>query len=238
MLATPHRPALLASFALCACASSEPVDDTEPQVDAAAESSIGSGGSGGGGALSGGGFPTKLDGGGGVPIEGGGGSGGGGGCSAEVCNGLDDDCDGTPDNSVCTGGCTGHAYSGRGYMFCSTAKSLSEAAAVCVNQDMGVALPNDQAENDWLRTTATAQSMGAFWLGGTDWTKEGDWKWPDGTQFWTGGASGSSVGGLFTNWAPSQPSGSKNDDCMRMDTAGKWSEIDCNKTAAYVCEKY
>ena len=237
MLATPHRAALLAGFALCACASSEAVDDTEPQEDAATEGSIGSGGTVGSGGLSGGGFPTKLDGGGGVSVEGGG-SGGGGGCSAEVCNGLDDDCDGKPDNGVCTAACTGHTYSGRGYMFCSTAKSLSDAAAECVNQDMGVALPNDQAENDWLRTTATAQNMAALWLGGTDWTTEGDWKWPDGTQFWTGGASGSSVGGLYTNWAPSQPTGSKSKDCLKMDTSGKWSEVDCNELAAYVCEKY
>jgi hypothetical protein len=81
-------------------------------------------------------------------------------------------------------------------------------------------------------------SLGAIWLGATDWTTEGDWAWPDGTQFWTGGASGSALGGVYTNWGQKQPTGSGSNDCMQMDAAGQWREVGCKNTSQYVCEDY
>lgn len=45
----------------------------------------------------------------------------------------------------------------------------------------------------------------AGWLGGSDATSEGVWKWvcgpENGTQFWQGGVGGTAVGGNFTYWA-------------------------------------
>ncbi|HMR06458.1 MAG TPA: C-type lectin domain-containing protein [Polyangiaceae bacterium] len=233
MLRRIHSFALIASLAAVACATSEAVD--EGAGDAAATG--GGTGIAGSGGLSGGGFPGKVDGGGGGPTGSGGGSGGVS-CSAEVCNGRDDDCDGKADNGVCSPGCTGQEYLEHGYSFCSTTKELSDAAADCISQKMRLTRPNDAAENDWLRQTATGMGLGALWLGATDWTTEGDWSFPDGAQVWTGGQNGSVVGGVYTNWAQKHPTGSGSNDCMQMNAAGEWSEVSCKQSVAYVCEDY
>lgn len=240
--------AVVASLA-CACASSEDVGDGPPgsgsgggDVDAG-----GSGGSGneGGGGSSGignsGGFPTDsgFPGGAAGTTGTGGGSGTGGSCGAEVCNGVDDDCDGTPDNGgVCSPGCSGQKFDNHGYSFCATQSTLSVAAEDCIAQNMKPARPNDAQENDWLRSTATSLAMGAVWLGATDWTTEGNWEWPDGTAFWTGGHNGSPVGSVYTNWGSTEPVGKDASDCMQMGVDGTWHEVACGGKVAYICEDY
>ncbi|MEZ4221540.1 MAG: C-type lectin domain-containing protein [Polyangiaceae bacterium] len=235
MLAALHRLVLLGTFTACACATSEDVEEAKKDASSG-------GGGGAAGSIGGGGFPG-VDGGGGIPGTDGGGfpvadGGGGTSCGPEICNGLDDDCDSVVDNGACSSGCSGQSYKSHGYALCSTAKGLSEAAADCIAQSMRVARPNDAEENDWLRQTATAAGFGAFWLGATDWTTEGDWEWPDGLKFWTGGANGSAVGGAYANWAAKQPSGTAANDCMQMNATGQWTEVGCTKTAVYICEEY
>ncbi len=242
MLSATPRLLVVASFAAGACATSEDVDRSKPGFDAAAGAAgISAGGAAGGsgsGGLSGGGFPG-TDGavGDGSPSGGGGGTGGKT-CGPEICNGVDDDCNGTVDNGVCSPGCKGQEYVIHGFAFCTTPKTLNDAATDCIAQKMKPARPNDVQENDWLRQTATSLGLGTLWLGATDWTTEGDWDWPDGTKFWTGGAKGAAVGGVYTNWAPNHPTGTGSNDCMQMDAAGQWLETNCAKTAMYVCEDY
>ncbi len=67
-----------------------------------------------------------------------------------------------------------------------------------------------QAENDFLFTNyATSPIWSSVWIGASDAANEGEWKWvvgPEaGTQFWTGGPLGSTVGGQFANWGSSEP---------------------------------
>ena len=169
---------------LGACASGESFDGTSSPGGAAGATTGGSGGAAGGGGVpssggfpSGGGFPGGAGGVGGVAGSAGGGSGAGGGagCVPEICNGVDDDCDGTPDNGACSPGCSGKKYLDHGYAYCATAKTLSKAAEDCIAQKMKPARPNDAAENAWLRTTATTLALGTVWLGATDWTSKGTW---------------------------------------------------------------
>ena len=73
------------------------------------------------------------------------------------------------------------------------------------------------AENNFL-PTLTGGDINNAWLGGSDSTSEGDWRWvagPEGAEnsgagrpFWSGDASGSPVGGEYNNWRtvpPAQP---------------------------------
>jgi hypothetical protein len=58
-----------------------------------------------------------------------------------------------------------------------------------------------------LMLTRTAPDGGGgryVWIGANDRAAEGDWRWHDGTAFWSGGPTGSAVGGLYNNWGTNQ----------------------------------
>lgn len=89
-----------------------------------------------------------------------------------------------------------------------------------------------------LRGAATGT---ALWLGGSDQTNEGDWRWvegPDGlenggigSQFWQGagtGSGGSAFNGAYENWNdPNEPnnSGGNEDALQILASDGKWNDL-------------
>jgi len=205
----------------------------------------GTGGTGGSGGTTSSGGSTSSD----TSSSGGGSSDGGtGGVSTdgestssgcvvevEICDGLDNDCDGEPDNdSACdtSYGCQGFAFDDHGYMYCPRPASHEEAAAQCDGQGMTLVQIDSEPENDELVAQATAgwsggndgtggsgsgstwggwtsggeQQQEAFWTGGSDESAEGDWIWSgSGTPFWEGDADGSAVDGAYTNWGEDRP---------------------------------
>lgn len=110
-------------------------------------------------------------------------------------------------------------YNGHTYEVIKENKSWT-AAAACAKDRGGYLAHIDSAEENTeifnqlsnnagitLSDTSTANAGGAsyVWIGGNDITTEGTWIW-DGdnegasTQFWSGGAGGDKVGGLYNNW--------------------------------------
>ena len=82
------------------------------------------------------------------------------------------------------------------------------------------------------------------WMGASDATVEGEWRWVDGpengTHFWNGGSSGNAVNGQFTYWNSSEPNNSGgNENCgeFQHGSGGVWNDFTCSGTMpAYVVE--
>lgn len=87
-----------------------------------------------------------------------------------------------------------------------------------------------QAENDFV----AARLLNAGWMGASDSVSEGVWRWvtgpESGTQFWSGGIGGSTVGGNYANWGSGEPNDSSGEDCAQFLTggSGKWNDLPCS----------
>jgi hypothetical protein len=254
--------ALAAGVALSlACASGEDVQDVGPAAGgtagasgsggASAGGSAGwaSGGSGGSQAGAGGGGASGTGGTGGSAFggasgsapdaasDGSAGSGGSAGCVPEICNGADDDCNGTSDDGVCGPGCSGAVFGGKAYAFCNVQTSWSAAVAACTVQKMSLVRIDAAAEDAWIRSTATTRGLAAFWIGAGDAAAEGQWTWLDGTQFWSGGSGGTPVGGLYENWQGGEPNDDGTEDCAAVGNDGTWVDTECGNNRDYVCRQ-
>ncbi|KAK3096819.1 hypothetical protein FSP39_003612, partial [Pinctada imbricata] len=69
-----------------------------------------------------------------------------------------------------------------------------------------------------------------YWLGGTDFGKEGNWFWDH---------TGASISN-FTFWKSGQPNGKHNENCMiGLDyrSQNHWSDVKCESLLRFLCEK-
>jgi len=138
------------------------------------------------------------------------------------------------------GGCTCTNFNGLSYMFCSSA-SFAAASVQCQSSKSLLVAPKDALENGWLRTTATFDGFANVYLGGTDSMVEGRWVWDDAksSQFWKGvsaASGGSAVGGLYSNWGPTEPSTATADtDCLVLRTDESWAAQECGLASPFVC---
>jgi hypothetical protein len=88
----------------------------------------------------------------------------------------------------------------------------------------------------------------AGWMGASDQDSEGVWQWvtgpEDGTQFWSGGASGTTSADSYANWNSGEPNNSgDNENCAQFlaGGTGKWNDLPCSgggsgTIAGYVVE--
>jgi len=164
----------------------------------------------------------------------------------DICDGLDNNCNGAIDEGgACPNGCVGLARAGAGYMFCygdPVHRSWPAAQADCVLHGMHLVRVDDAAENAWINSAAVNLAfLEQIWIGAAFFPSDGVWRWTDGTAFWSGGASGMPVNGLFSNWRagiePQNFVGEDNCADKRFGNTTVWENLSCARLFGYMCER-
>jgi hypothetical protein len=137
--------------------------------------------------------------------------------------------------AACAPECTAYVYGAHTFAFCQRPYTYSEAKALCATMQMHLVKIEDAAENEWLNAVANPTGTEPpIWIGTDDLTVPGDFFWPDGTQLWTGGATGHAVGGLYTNWQNGAPRDMG--DCAYISVFGTWFATKCTSGLRALCE--
>ncbi|MEM7468629.1 MAG: LamG-like jellyroll fold domain-containing protein, partial [Pseudomonadota bacterium] len=113
----------------------------------------------------------------------------------------------------------------------SVAKTAAESTGLNgVNGQL--ATIRSAGENEFVRELINTTIGYDAWIGGTDGTVEGEWRWVEGgseaDQFWQGDETGFNTSGAYHNFASGQPNDAGgNEDVIHMDeTTGLWSDAD------------
>ncbi|XP_035697863.1 collectin-10-like, partial [Branchiostoma floridae] len=119
-------------------------------------------------------------------------------------------------------------FQDRCFSFSTDRPNYAGARSACQILGGRLAMPKDQATNNFLVNQLTRYSIGSIWFGLTDQADEGAFVWEDGTAL-TG----------WSDWYTGEPDdGGSGEDCVEWrDVYGyKWNDIPCSFSKYYVCE--
>jgi hypothetical protein len=143
----------------------------------------------------------------------------------EVCDDLDNDCDGQVDElDSCP--CEAMELGGHQLLLCDDPLPWGRARQRCAGQ--GGRLARLDAETGAaLLPLARQRRPGPWYHAATDGAAEGTWVWDDGTAI------------DAPPWASDEPDDFGEEDCGVLDgydAAGGWSDVNCNTSLPFVCE--
>ncbi|NOY93799.1 MAG: C-type lectin domain-containing protein [Deltaproteobacteria bacterium] len=147
--------------------------------------------------------------------------------SVEVCNGVDDDCDGSIDEGDVCSGCTTRQYAGHGYLFCGS-NTWPNAESACTGfGSYRLAKITSSGEQSFV---AGVIGTTTHWIGLNDRGTEGTFLWSDG-----------SAQGPYSSWQSGQPNdwGGLGQDCIVVDggSGGNWNDRNCDVNSfRFICE--
>ena len=161
----------------------------------------------------------------------------------EVCNGMDDDCDGNIDedpgaprgDNACSTCTRAVSPGGRTYQICPVDVTWSTALSNCRMYGYELASPETMAEDTFLDMNLIAGDD--YWLALNDRDNEGTFEWEDG--------AGDRPLGAFSDWDTGEPNGdgslTNNQDCGRINSGTRrWRDSYCSGTLQpshyYICE--
>ncbi|XP_066297291.1 C-type lectin domain family 4 member E-like [Branchiostoma lanceolatum] len=135
------------------------------------------------------------------------------------------------DVDVCPSGYVPFQDGERCFKFSAGKRNYTEARSACQAAGGHLALPKDQATNDFLVNQINDWYPPGFsvWFGLTDQVEEGTFVWEDGTP----------LGNGWSNWSPEQPDDYQSvEDCAewKHEYGYKWNDFPCTTSRYYVCE--
>jgi hypothetical protein len=152
---------------------------------------------------------------------------------------LDDaaDADAGP---TCRAGCSCEWYFGHRYMLCPDKIPYTAARDSCRSYGMRLARLTGGQEHSFLRLRSQQDAYPKFHIGASDALQEGVWLWDDGTQFWSGAAAGTAVGGRYAFWASGEPNNQGgNENCAEVQSIQGWNDSVCDFEAKpFICKQY
>lgn len=112
-------------------------------------------------------------------------------------------------------------YEQRCFHYGSFKGPYSTVQTYCKN--LGASLPRlDDEAKSYFAERMIAQ--GSAWIGLTDGSQEGTWKWEDGST------------AVYTDWLSGQPNGGVTENCAVIQGGG-WADVACSSTYNVMCEK-
>jgi len=108
-----------------------------------------------------------------------------------------------------------------------TLANWDSARLVCKAHGQHLAMIKDRLTLSVLRDKfGSKDKKMRMWIGGSDRSKTGAWKWTDGSMV------------SFTNWYPGEPNRKKGQRCMQFNykRPAAWDNADCNVLKPFICQ--
>uniref|UniRef100_A0A3B5KQQ9 C-type lectin domain-containing protein n=1 Tax=Takifugu rubripes TaxID=31033 RepID=A0A3B5KQQ9_TAKRU len=111
-------------------------------------------------------------------------------------------------------------FSGSLYQVSSTKKTWDQSRSDCRQKGADLLIINSEEEQAFAN-----RFQKYMWIGLTDVTNEGSWKWVDGTAIY---------------WSSKEPNGGKGENCVdikNFNAEKSWNDESCSLSLLWICEK-
>ncbi|XP_033097160.1 mucin-12-like [Anneissia japonica] len=112
-------------------------------------------------------------------------------------------------------------YNASCYQYFSDSKTWENARAFCIALGADLAVVKDENENTFIDSISSSD----VWIGLRDIEEENVWVWIE-----SGECSD------YTNFNNGEPNDAGNEDCVELETSGRWNDLKCSTKQGYVCE--